>query len=273
MKIEIISVTPTIAAEWLATNTENNRKKKSGTIRKYANDMLRGKWVENSGETIKFGKDGKLKDGQHRLEAVVMSHKTITFTVVWGIENDAIQVIDTGAMRTAGDALTIAGHNGHSTEIAALARKIIAIEGGNEMVLGVKKIKLGSQAITNTDIVAYCASHDLVEHVRFGQRVSQCQFVRTLTTSEYQFLHWFLGRIDNQAAETFLEKLATLAGIPDDNPIYVLAKRLNQSKDSFGGKERLHAIVQAWNAWRTGKKISIIRVADLESEPSIPVAV
>ena len=117
------------------------------------------------------------------------------------------------------------------------------------------------------------AVYDLTDHCRFGQKVSQQQFIRTLTTSEYQFLHWFLGRIDRTAAETFLGNLANLDGLRDGDPIYTLAKRLNQGKDSLTGKMRLHAIVTAWNAWRRGEKLSVIRVANLESEPAIPQAI
>lgn len=270
MNIETILVTPELAQEWLATNTDNNRRKKPATIRRYANDMLRGEWLENTGQTIKFDTAGRLIDGQHRLEGVVMSRKSIRFEVVRGVSPDAIHVIDTGATRSAGDALTISGHNGYSNLIAALARKIMAIEGGNGMVLGEKKIKLGASAITNRDIVEFCRNKDLVEHVRFGHKVHQQQFVKTLSVGEYIFLHWFLGRVDIKAAETFLSSLASLKGLPEDSPIYVLARRLNSGKDTLGPKEKIHAIAQSWNAWRTGKKISLIRVANLESEPSIP---
>ena len=272
MEIKLISVTPELATQYLA-KTQKNRNKKPATIRRYANDMMRGKWLDNTAETIKFNTVGSLIDGQHRLEAVVMSKKTISFWVAFDVPDAAMQVIDTGAIRSAGDALKIAGHNGYSNEIAALARKCIAIEGGNEMVLGSKKIKLGAAAVTNADILAYCEQHDLTDHCRFGQKISQQQFIRTLTTSEYQFLHWFLGRIDRTAAETFLGNLANLDGLRDGDPIYTLTRRLNQGKDSLTGKMRLHAIVTAWNAWRRGEKLSVIRVAHLESEPAIPQAI
>lgn len=106
MNIQLVTVTPELAAQWLATNTTTNRKISQPTVNGYAHDMIRGKW-QVTGETIKFDTDGRLIDGQHRLTAVVVSHRTVQMFVATGIPTEAMSVLDTGRTRSAGDAPTI----------------------------------------------------------------------------------------------------------------------------------------------------------------------
>ena len=67
----IDTVTPAIATRWLGLNT-NNRHPRITDVRALAADMRGGRWQQNS-ETIKFGTDGRLIDGQHRLMAIELS--------------------------------------------------------------------------------------------------------------------------------------------------------------------------------------------------------
>lgn len=100
-------VTPQKAKEWLALEVDNNRKTNHSRVESYARQMLSGCWMENTGETIKFNKSGKLIDGKHRLMAVVKSGKSITFHVNHEIDNDVINVLDSGFVRNTGNILTI----------------------------------------------------------------------------------------------------------------------------------------------------------------------
>ena len=58
-------------AEYVLTNlNRDNRPMKPGKIKKYAADISDKGWGV-TGDTIKFGSDGLLKDGQNRLSACV----------------------------------------------------------------------------------------------------------------------------------------------------------------------------------------------------------
>lgn len=72
MNIELVEVTPQMAQEWLATNAKNNRDLSKVTVKRYANDMVKGQWMV-TGEAIKFDRTGRLIDGQHRLQALIES--------------------------------------------------------------------------------------------------------------------------------------------------------------------------------------------------------
>jgi hypothetical protein len=82
----IISINPKLAADLLAGNLDNRSIKKNNLLA-ITNDMKGGAWTVN-GAAIVIGKDGRLIDGQHRLQAVIDSGKTI-YSLVQGGPRDA----------------------------------------------------------------------------------------------------------------------------------------------------------------------------------------
>ena len=103
---KVVNVTPAVAENWLAHNT-NNRNVSRVRVNAYAEQMKRGEWKLN-GEAVVFGKNGELKDGQHRLMAVVQSGITVPMFTVFGVDDD-ICIYDRGRGRSTLDVLKIAG--------------------------------------------------------------------------------------------------------------------------------------------------------------------
>ena len=120
MKVEQIFVTPEIAARWLATSTGNRNVSDRHVIR-LARDMTSGAWQPDEGTPIRFDVHGCLCDGQHRLMALIRSHRSFVFTVETGISEAAIQVMDTGRPRSVSDHLTMMGRTNTVVTAAALA--------------------------------------------------------------------------------------------------------------------------------------------------------
>lgn len=87
MTYEEIVVTPEIAGEWLKRNTKNARTVKRHKVAQYAKTMRDGYW-KNNGEAIVFDEDGYLKNGQHRLCAIVESGVTCKMLVVRGVDRN-----------------------------------------------------------------------------------------------------------------------------------------------------------------------------------------
>lgn len=100
-----VAVTPAVAYEWLERN-KSNRKISPGAVSAYANAMLKGEWMPNTG-TIEFDKSGMLIDGQHRLCGVLKSQTTQVFTILTGQPREKALVIDTGKTKKPADMLAM----------------------------------------------------------------------------------------------------------------------------------------------------------------------
>jgi hypothetical protein len=106
-KVELIDVSPGMAADMLANNP-HNRRPSPGHQRQLARDMQRGDF-QFVGDPIRFDVDGKLLDGQQRLQAVIDSGATTKFLVISGLPSQAQRYMDIGRKRSAADQLMIEG--------------------------------------------------------------------------------------------------------------------------------------------------------------------
>lgn len=104
----ICEFTPELAEYILANININNRPRKSTKIVDYKRDMQANNW-SLTGETIKFGTDGHLKDGQNRLAACMQAQVPFTSHAIFGIDPSTFHHMDTGKNRTGQDVLAIMG--------------------------------------------------------------------------------------------------------------------------------------------------------------------
>lgn len=114
MEFKVETVTPEIAAKYLKRNVDNYRKISKNKVRLYAEEMKAGKWQLN-GEGIMFDETGRLKNGQHRLAAVLMAGVPVEMTVVRGVSDD-INIYDVGANRTAVQIANASGYDNHKED-------------------------------------------------------------------------------------------------------------------------------------------------------------
>ena len=97
-------ISPEIAENLLETNT-CNRKLSKGTVEAYANDIINNNWDEKVGTAISIDENGVLRDGQHRLFAIVQAGKGIHTWVCRNVSNDGIY--DNNRKRTNSDQISI----------------------------------------------------------------------------------------------------------------------------------------------------------------------
>lgn len=91
-------ITPEIAKEYLNHNDKNPRKNiNSNTVDAYARDIKSGNFFLN-GESIVFDANGDLKDGQHRLLAIIKANTPCYVYVIRGID-PAVTTFDYGRQR------------------------------------------------------------------------------------------------------------------------------------------------------------------------------
>lgn len=98
----VVTVTPTIAADWLLLNTSNRPLYKS-QVDTFARDMKAGRWITNTSDAVMIGSNRVLLNGQHRLAAVVQSGKGIDMLVEFGADPSSVPAIDRGKGRSSLD--------------------------------------------------------------------------------------------------------------------------------------------------------------------------
>lgn len=115
----IIKIDPETAQILLEERNQGNRPPKPNKVQQFAADIGHQKWGV-TGDTIKFGSDGRLLDGQNRLAACVRANKSFTTHVVFNIDPQLFGRMDIGKPRNPADVLHIAGYKYSSTLAAAL---------------------------------------------------------------------------------------------------------------------------------------------------------
>lgn len=97
-------ITPERAGEILAKNFVN-RSLSKGTVLAYASDIKTEDWDEKTGNAISIDEDGILRDGQHRLSAVLETNRPIKTWVCYGVSKDGIY--DNNRKRSTSDQIAI----------------------------------------------------------------------------------------------------------------------------------------------------------------------
>lgn len=102
MKTTLETITPAKAIEYLETMPPYQRGVIKPSVRKMANDMKNGRWVATH-QGIAFNQKGQLFDGQHRMNAVIMSGANIEMFVFRDVPEDAWHKTDIGRKRNLTD--------------------------------------------------------------------------------------------------------------------------------------------------------------------------
>lgn len=145
-----VTITPELAEHIILSLQDVNRPRRATSVRKYADDMAGGRWLL-TGETIKFGKSGLLRDGQHRLAACVRAGVPFETYVLFGIADDAFTAMDIGRKRDGNDTFAIAGVK-NANNAAAAARWLLIFSGEDP--------KDRSQSFSNRELLEYYKSLD-----------------------------------------------------------------------------------------------------------------
>lgn len=269
----VVSVSPALAAEWLKSGIENRPIRKSH-VAFLADQMRSGQWVLNGAPIIFVGRE--MVDGQHRLNAVIRSGRTVSMLVVRMPNTSSgrrvFETIDQNVPRSYGDVLAIKGESNYKT-LGTLLRMITvykAILAGSSR----NNLDFGRQRIPNSEILVI-----LDECPQARRSASFAEAVKTgknlLSRSQWALLHYALHEVDESDAELFLDGLRFGANLSPGSPILVLRNKLIEASSAnamhftkrYGTYQALFISCKAWNAFRLGKSISHLKYSDKESFP------
>lgn len=250
-----VTITPKIAGEWLDTTAQNRKRRRDG-IDAYSRDMSAGDWLV-TGESIKFDKYGRLIDGQHRLESVILSRQPIVSLVVWGLEPEVQHRLDSGIPRSFWDQLTL-NKVPYPTTVAACVRRVFLWEAPYN-----ERVDFSRRRITHAELEHTLSSHP--EVVECAEYIENLDGKINVSSSLLTFMFWVLRTQNEPMAREFFARLVRGANLDADDPVWVLRERLRaedeRNRRRGGGRGRSHQTmvlwltVSAWNHWMDDNRI------------------
>lgn len=254
-KIEVIGVKE--AADYLQYNT-NNRPIRQSHVDHLADEMLSGRWKFN-GESIVFDNQGVLRNGQHRLTAILKARWREAFLVVRGIDPSAFSTMDCGRSRSGQDALSLLGHQNARVK----ANVIVWVEKYYNNRINTTS-KWGSEKRTSPSKVVELAS-------KYNNLVV-CEKGRSLGVQTiFNVCKYIFTALDYEMAEDFLQKVETGENLTADDQEYLLRNRLianRTSRSKLNNNYILALFIKAWNNKRSGRVVKCLKVSEGEDFPT-----
>lgn len=257
----VLEISPELAGAILEEYNTENRSLKPRKIKSIVSALRNNEWIV-TGETIKFS-PRRLIDGQNRLTACMESERPITSHVVFGIPDEAFAIIDTGASRTPGDILGIAGiHDPNS--ISHIVTWIHTLENARGSR---SRLQLSPNEILHLYRTRYS---DAGEHIGWGR---QLQKATGAPITRGALLHYAYTRSANAAmADRFMSTWISPWAENDGPPqARLLRRRLDQIKSVMAGQVTVtnaYAMgIKAWNAFIENRAIDAAGVKWGEDEP------
>lgn len=256
-EVKVVLVTPAMAENWLISNI-GNRPLDMDRVNGFLDQMRKGEWMLST-DSIGFDTNGKLVNGQHRLNAVVRYGKPVQFLVSTGIQPEAFTVIDTGKNRTPGDILGIGGFSSPAHK-AGICRFVMAYKKGKVITI---KASVRESGITNQEILHYAETHTekLEEAYEVSTRVRK-KFRVGLAPREVGGLYWLFAEFSKGDALKFFELYASGENMSSRHPVLTLRNKFIQESTSqrkYGMRDRLAWAILAWNKFRKGGDMTRIR--------------
>jgi hypothetical protein len=264
-------IDPTTALIMLQKNKKNRAQNKNN-IQFYTQEMNANNWQCN-GEGVIIDQNGNIMDGQHRLEAIVLSGKSQAFVVTRGVQRKAYTTMNQGSKRTTGQILNQAG-NTYGNDLSAIVRIVHHYNTQNFTRLG--KTGRISPTTTQTLLANYRKSHNTIDDsLLFAKATCKKKFACPFRPNYIASLHYILSQIDQADADFFIEYLTT--GVINENYVYAInpKKSLNvvcgelntirnhfitlKSANSALIKSRHYTIgtlINCWNRFQKGTKVS-----------------
>lgn len=250
---EVKTLTSNEAEQLLIKTNHRNRKYSQRTVSRYAEQMKKGEWQENTGELIKISENNILLDGQHRLMAQAKAGVTLRWWIAYGLKEKTFEVIDTGKSRVSGDALHVLGVK-DANSMAAIIRNYLLFEAG----IFDPKIGRIPQSSISKIVEIYQKNPLKWDVINKKSRGLYLSSNRILKQGYIGGWYSFLMNYEENESEIFFGKLCAgidLHGL--DDPILVFRNILLQEKSMerrLTGSAKNAYMIITWNNYLQKKK-------------------
>lgn len=274
MRTEVHEITVKKAKEFLAHNNQFERGKEDTNrpinprkVNLYAVDMLKGNW-RLTHQGIAFSKSGWMKDGQHRMLAIVQAGETgatdgsvqlppkptikIKMPVTFGLDEDVFDVIDNGLPRNANQILAMAGYR-NGVALAACARLLYMYDNYDYKLWG-------SARVSNHEVLTTVRQTNIDAYIPESTGLVPYGFMIIPTTVGYYVCE---RAYPSGPHEEFLEVLRSGVDAGKDDPRIVFRNMVIRSKGQARIRRRESTIhlayyIKTWNDFVAGVKRNAI---------------
>jgi len=248
----IVKINPNLAKKILEKNL-SNRPLSKGNVKYLSKEITNDNW-KFDGESIKLDSNGNLLDGQHRLDSIIKTGKTITCLILTGLKPSVFSVLDTGRKRTGSDALGVLGVE-NSTIVSSTIRLIHQFDKGSYGEGGSISRSLSNQEI----IDFYLENPEINNSSRFGASLYK-KSNSEITPSLISTFHYLFSQKNEEQAVEFLTKLCLGTNLETNSPITALRNKLIKARLNKNYRmiqsEIVRNIIVAWNKFRKNEKIN-----------------
>lgn len=249
-----VNVTPDMARRWLLRNSAN-RNLRAAKINQYARDMEAGRWTL-SNDDICFAPDGTLLNGQHRLNAVIKSGRTVLMGIKRNVPPAARQNMDSGASRTPADVLRFAGE-AHASLLGSALKQAILIETGRIYQ------DTNTHAVSRGEQVEFLAAHpELRGSVALVGRIKQNI---DAPPTALAIAHWLITLTNgSDLADLYINQLAKRVGEPEGSAVHAVDSRLREvrrNRNSYSTRYFVYLLIKGWNYYAAGKAVTKLQMA------------
>jgi len=255
IKVVVETITPDRAVQMLERN-KKNRKYRSRILNLYASEMKKKAWHPGVG-SITFNGDGSLLDGQHRLQACILSQTAFESVVVTGISKEAQKVMDSGAARKVSDYLQMNGVD-NAVNVASVAKNIYNMGVELDIAKGITQ----KGVVAHQELINFAFENpDIIVAANYAARLYKANRPGVLPIATAGSMYYVLSvHNDADIVEDFFEKIYSGVELSRTNPIFLLRRKLlsMQEMRATGGhmtKIIIAAmVVKTWNSHIKGEE-------------------
>jgi hypothetical protein len=244
--LEVVHITPEMAASWLANNI-NNRSLRERTVARYAADMRAGRWLF-TGDPILFAQDGTLIQGQHRLAAIPRSGVDhVCMMVGRGFDEATRAVLDTGVPRKLTDVLKMNSEANYNI-LAGSLRYFWLMHYDKPFTLGTADRPSTAQALELLKL-----------YPQAREAASKAAVLRPhlpLAAAVVAFRWYQFGTVNQADRDDFFYRLKSMDFRGGDDPLgrlmALLAEDSRRATRRYSTVDRHALLVKTWNYYRDG---------------------
>lgn len=244
-----VEIGPKLAEYILANINIGNRPKKVKKIAVYSNDMANSNW-SLTGDAIKFGTDGHLKDGQNRLAACVRAGVPFVTDARFGIDPKSFVHMDVGATRTNSDIFAIMSVP-YPNDTGQVIRLIRAFEQGKPYS---RHLNLTNDQMR--EIYTDEMDHTVLElGIKMARQATKTTGISVAPMAALFYVAWKRGH--SEQVKQFLIDLKNGYGTGVRSPVRYLLETIVRIK--MENRNKIHPdvacilLARAWHNYKVGK--------------------